>query len=112
MTEIHSYQDNKTTCYANIRMDNGDPVYISIAQTGVVIKKSKVGLFGPKLFVSRDAYHAAKTAEVLDGQFDNNLIPDGYSFSNPVLKALVKACLSCSRIEEFTLLVNEALQTE
>ena len=90
-------------------MNNGDPVWIGIAQTGVVIKKSKVGLFGPKLFVSRDIYHAAKTAEVLDGQFDNNFIPEGYSFSNPVLKALVKACMSCSRIEEFTLLVNEAV---
>ena len=90
-------------------MNNGDPVWIGIAQTGVVIKKFKVGLFGPKLFVSRDTYHAAKTAEVLDGQFDNNFIPEGYSFSNPVLKALVKACLSCSRIEEFTLLVNEAV---
>ena len=109
MTEMHSYQDNKFGCCANIRMNNGDPVWIGIAQTGVVIKKSKVGLFGPKLFVSRDTYHAAKTAEVLDGQFDNNFIPEGYSFSNPVLKALVKACLSCSRIEEFTLLVNEAV---
>jgi len=109
MTEIHSYQDNKLGCYANIRMDNGDPVWISVAQTGVVIKKSKLGLFGPKLFVSRDAYHAAKAAEVLDGQFDDTNIPEGYSFSNPVLKAIVKACLSCSRIEEFTLLVNEAV---
>lgn len=109
MSEIHSYQDGKLTCYANIRMDNGDPVWISVAQTGVVIKKSKVGLFGPKLFVSRDAYHAAKTAEVLDARFDDTVIPEGYSFSDPVLKALVKACLSCSRIEEFTLLVNEAV---
>jgi hypothetical protein len=80
-----------------------------LISSSISSERSSSSLFGPKLFVSRDTYHAAKTAEVLDGQFDNNFIPEGYSFSNPVLKALVKACLSCSRIEEFTLLVNEAV---
>ena len=50
MTEIHSFKDNNSTCYANIRMDNGDPCYVSVAQTGVLVKKSKIGMFGAKLY--------------------------------------------------------------
>lgn len=109
MTKIHSYQDGNYTSYANIRMDNGDPVYISVSPAGVIIKKSIVGLFGAKLFVSRDDYHAVKVAEILDEKIDDKIIPENYSFNNLVLKSFVKACLSCNTIAEFTILINEAV---
>jgi hypothetical protein len=48
VTSLHSYKDSRIGCYANVRMDNGDPCFISVAQTGVLVKKSRVGLFGAK----------------------------------------------------------------
>jgi hypothetical protein len=35
-------------------MDNGDPCWISIANTGVLVKKSKLGLLGEKLYSSEE----------------------------------------------------------
>ena len=50
MTTIHSYKDSKTQLWANIRLDNNDLVFISVAQTGVLIKNSKLGIFGKNSF--------------------------------------------------------------
>ena len=108
MTVLHSYKDNGSQCFANVRMENGDPVWISVAQTGIVVKKSKIGIFGPKLFVSRDVYHAAQTAEALDEQFNDIIFPANCDMQNPVLKAFVNACLHCQSISQVTATLNEA----
>jgi hypothetical protein len=107
MTSLHSYKDSNSQCWANIRMDNGDPIWISIAQTGVIVKKSKIGLFGPKLFVSQDVYHAAQTAKRLDQVYDNHSVISDCDISNPVLKAFVNTCLHCATIEQATIAMNE-----
>ena len=44
MTSIHSYKDTSGQCWANIRMPNGDPVWISVANTGVIVKNSRIGI--------------------------------------------------------------------
>jgi hypothetical protein len=62
MARLHSYADSRTGCYANIRMDNGDPCFISVAQSGVLVKKSRFGFMGAKLY-QQVAYEAARTAK-------------------------------------------------
>lgn len=62
-------------CFANIRTEDGEPIYISIAVSGVVVKKSTTGMFGKKLYVSKSADDAAKTARVLDEAFPNKVVP-------------------------------------
>ena len=111
MTELNHYQDGSGSCYANIRMENGDPVFISIAQSGVIIKKSLFGLFGPKLFVSKDVYEAATTARKLDEMLNDDILPKGFHVNNVVLKSYVKACMKCKTVGEITLLINEAARS-
>ena len=113
MTQLHSFQDNSTGCYANVRMDNDDPVYISVAQTGVVVKKSKIGLFGPKLYDSQTVYDAAMTAKALDEIFPDYVTPDGPGrgggrMANPVLRSFTNAALHCSTTAELTNILNTA----
>ena len=50
MTKLSLYLDGGVKgCWSNIRMDNDDPCWIGIADTGVSIKKSKIGImFGPE----------------------------------------------------------------
>ena len=89
-------------CWANIRMPNGDPVWISVAYTGVKVKKSRIGLLGKVLYEGgrKNPEHFLKTMTNLQKQFPNNLIPLECDISSSVLKTFVNACLHCSSISE------------
>jgi hypothetical protein len=51
MTEFVRFLDaDKKPRWANIRMDYRAPCWVGIAQTGVLVKKSKIGMFATKLY--------------------------------------------------------------
>ena len=50
MGEIVAHTDKKITSWAIIRLDSGEHCHISVARTGVRVKKSKLGLMGKVLF--------------------------------------------------------------
>ncbi len=49
MGKLVIYMDDKTHCWSRVDLENGDPVWIIVAQTGVVVKKSRLGLMGATL---------------------------------------------------------------
>ena len=106
MSRIQSFKDSKENCYSNVRLDNGDPVFISVAQTGVLVKKSKLGFFGPKLYQSLTVYDAARTAQALHGLFPDYIGPDG--MTNPTLRSFTNAILHCSTPAEVVNVLNTA----
>jgi hypothetical protein len=107
MTELIRFlDDDRKGRWANIRMDNGDPCWVSIAQTGILVKKSKFGLLGAKLYEEKNIYKAAKTAQALSEYYPDDLTPD--EMWNPVLKSIVNAILHCSNLAEVTRVLNEA----
>lgn len=55
MGTIEAKRDTATQCWARLRLDSGEKVLISVAQTGVKIFKLKWGglLPGPTLWASR-----------------------------------------------------------
>jgi hypothetical protein len=106
MVKLHSYQDSRTGCYANIRMDNGDPCFISVAQSGVLVKKSRIGLLGAKLY-EKGVYEAAMTGKALAYLLDQMLAPE--EMTNPVLKSFTNAVLHCSTLAEATRILNSAV---
>ena len=108
MTEVHSCKDGATGCYANVRMDNGDPCFISVAQTGILVKKSKSGMFGPILYDNKNAYDAAMAAIALQFLYPKKRTPS--EITNPILNAVLNAVLHCSSIAEVTLVLNEAVK--
>jgi hypothetical protein len=109
MTElIRFFDDDHKGRWANIVMDNGDPCWVSIAQTGVLVKKSKIGLFGAKLYEEKNIYKAAKTAKSLNIQYPDDITPT--EMWNPVLKSIVNAVLHCHNLAEVTRILNEAGQ--
>ena len=98
--------DDRRGRWANIVMDDGDRCWIGIAQTGVLVKKSRVGLFGAKLYEEKNIYQAARTAQALASLYPDELTPSG--MSNPVLTAFVNAVLHCQDLAEVTRVLNEA----
>lgn len=108
MTELVRFlDDDRKGRWANIRMDNGDPCWVGIAQTGILVKKSKVGLFGAKLYEETNIHEAATTAMALRTRFPDDLTPDG--MWNPVLKSFVNAILHCRDLAEVTRVLNEPI---
>lgn len=103
---IRFLDDDRENRRANIRMDNGAPCWIRIAQTGILVKRSKMGLFGATLYRGKDIDRAAEIAKILKRQYSDDLTPD--DMRNPVLKSIVNAVLHCRDLAEVARVLNEA----
>jgi hypothetical protein len=86
-------------CGATIELDNGDVVYISIAQTGVLVRRWDMNggliksllsnLLGPKLYNEGNVYKNAQRARALRLMYSEQASP--LCFKNPVLAAFSNA---------------------
>jgi hypothetical protein len=103
-------------CGATIRLDNGDVVYVSIAQVGVLVRKWNMSgglikrlmsnFFGPKLYDESNVYKNAQTAQALSLQYPNQA-PE-LQFKNPVLGSFSNAVWHCVSAAEVCTVLNEA----
>tara|TARA_R110002049_G_scaffold91473_1_gene227950 strand:- start:2033 stop:2395 length:363 start_codon:yes stop_codon:yes gene_type:complete len=50
MGTLGRYRDTGSMCFANVKLDSGEPCFISVAQEGVIIRRSVTGLFGQIVF--------------------------------------------------------------
>lgn len=107
MTTLHSFKDEAGLCFANVRLDNGTPCFVSVAQTGVLAKKSRLGLLGKKLYRERSHEKVAMTAAALDYLFPDRKIPE--CMSNPVLCAFTNAVLHCPTADDVETMLGEAI---
>lgn len=105
MTNLHSFKDG-LACFANIRMDNKAPVYVSVARTGVLIKQSRLGFLGRKLFASSSPEHAVKTAKTLAQSYPEQKTPS--TMSDPILKTYCNAVLHCRSTDEVAEVLKRA----
>jgi hypothetical protein len=108
MSRLLFFSDSAAAgCGATIRLDSGEPCLVSCAKTGVRVKKSRLGFFGPVLYNEKNTYQAASTAKALSVLFPDNLLPSG--LRNPVLRAFTNAILHCSTSAEVAITLNEAI---
>lgn len=107
LTKLRQFKDDKSGCWASVVLASKEPCWISVAQTGVIVKRSVLGLLGPKLYHESDVYRAAMTAKALAYLLPTRLLPDG--FSNPVLSAFTNAALHTATAAEVSRLLNEAI---
>lgn len=100
--------DGPLGVWARVELENGDPIWISVAQTGVLVKRSKMGLMGAKLFEVSNVYEAARTGMLLDAAISNYETPP--EMTNLVLKAFTQTAMNCSTSAEVAIKLNEALR--
>lgn len=81
-----------------------------MAQTGVIVKKSRMGLMGAKLYSETNVYNAAKTAQALDFQISEYATPS--EMTNPVLRAFTQVALECKSAAQLSVRLNKALEDE
>jgi len=104
-------------CGATIELENGEVVYVSIAQTGVLVRRWDMNggliksllsnFFGTKLYNESSVYQNAQTARALSLMYPEQASPLG--FKNPVLAAFSNAIWHCASAAEVCAVLNEAL---
>lgn len=93
-----------TSSYANLTLNNGDPIFISVAQSGILVKKTKFGLFGAKLYEETNVFKAAMTAKALSVFFRDCMAPA--EIQNPALREFVNGVMICQSAAEVAMLLN------
>lgn len=109
MTEVLRWRDTRNARWARFIMDNGDPCWLSVAQAGVLVKKSRLGILGAKLYEQGNVYGAGQDAARLAETFPD-VAPKG--MTNLVLRAFTSAVLHCHSLAEVTRVLNEKPQSQ
>ncbi|MDO9083376.1 MAG: hypothetical protein Q7U56_08845 [Humidesulfovibrio sp.] len=107
MNSVMRVSDGPTTCFAVMDLMSGDPIYVSIARTGVVVKRSVMGILGAVLYKENEAYKAGMTAKALAYLYPECRLPAG--FTNGALRSFSNAILHCSNAAEVSVVLNEAI---
>jgi len=96
--KIVRVSDGRFTRYAVLETPIGDPIWISIARTGIVVKQSKTGLFGKKIFQGTPDQSAEKTQQLYEA-FGNVQIPN--VVNNLALRIWIQAAICMRDSTEF-----------
>jgi hypothetical protein len=104
-------------CGATIQLDSAEVVFVSIAQTGVlvrlidlrggIIRNLMSNWLGPTLYNEKVVFKNARTAEALSIRFPE--VTPSLCFNNPVLTAFANAIWHCSSAAEVSIVLNDAL---
>ena len=84
--------------WARIIMDDGSPCFIAIGPRSIVMKKSKTGIIGPRVFEVRHLKVVEQITSKLKHQFPQDLTPAG--MTNVFLRPVVNAVLHCETLQE------------
>lgn len=95
MGKLLRFADDSKGCWARVDLQSGEPIWISIARTGVLIKVSRLGLFGAKLFEESDLSKIALICQDLSER-DSRAVPLPGNMTNPVLRLMTSLALQAS----------------
>src|SRR5688572_23174058 len=76
--------------YARVDLESSDPIWISVAQAGVVVKRSRLGFFGRELYNENDL----KTVVAHSCELDKLFLASTEPMADPVLAPFTAAALS------------------
>jgi hypothetical protein len=111
--EILYYADQKhgirRGCGATVRLESGEPCWLSIAQSGVLVKKSRSGLFGAVRYHEKVVYKNSLCGLALAYLYPEKLFPDNVCDLN--LRSFMNAILHCHNASDVTQTLNEAIET-
>lgn len=110
MGTLIRFQDDQRGCFSRVDWESGEPAFISIAQTGVLVKRSRMGLFGMKLYVETDIYDCAAMSRVLDEQVlgAESLLAIPNGLFSPVLQSFTRLAMETKSAAEFCTAIGGA----
>ena len=96
-------------CWSRVDIESGEPVWISIAQNGVLVKRSRLGLFGAKLYEEQDIHKCVDVGRVLNAQIVEYSTPSG--MTNLMLRAFTQVALEAASAADFCARIGKARHT-
>ena len=93
---------------ATVRLPSGEPCFLSIAQSSVLVKKSRFGFLGSVLYREPDPYKSARTAMALAYLYPDDKTPA--DITNPILRSFFNTLLHCENAAEVCVTLNEAVR--
>ena len=112
MGKLIRFQDDQHGCFARVDWENGEPAFISIAQSGVLVKRSRMGFFGTKLYDERSIHDCVAMSRVLDDQVlkEESLISLPNNLTSPILQSFTRLALETGSAAEFCAAIGAARQ--
>jgi hypothetical protein len=105
---IHYFADSPARgCGATVRFETGEPCILSIAQSGIRVKKSRSGLYGAVLYDEKNAFVNTQRIAALAYLFPDKRFPDG--ITSPHLQVFLNALLHCRSAAEACQVLNDAI---
>jgi len=95
-------------CWSQVKTSAGETLWIGIAQTGILVKLSKWGFFGKKLFEETNPVKAGEIARRISAYIEDASIPEG--MTNIVLISLTVNALQCPTANDFAARLRTAQQ--
>jgi hypothetical protein len=110
MGKLIRFQDDDRGCFSRVDFESGEPAFISVAQSGVLVKRSKLGLLGAKLYVASDIHDCAAISRVLDEQVlrSDSLMAVPQGLHSPVLESFTRLALESKSAADFCAAIGEA----
>jgi hypothetical protein len=99
MAKIVKFVDGKFSCWSRIDLDNGDPIWISVSHTGVMVKKSKWGILGENIYKA-NASEANLTAGDLLTVYWDEAIKEEFDIINRMTNPLLSAFTLVAMVSE------------
>lgn len=103
MNKLISYKDTAFQCWSRVNLDNGDPIYIGIASTSIVVRRGRFGLFGKSLYVETNLDRMTKACIALEDAIDIYTIPD---MNSPVLRVFTQATMDSDSADSLSIQLN------
>lgn len=108
MAKLIRFIDNGSTgCWSRIDLESGENCYISVARTGLIIKQSKLGIFGRVVFRVDDVDELAYLAMSLSEVSYDDLTPQ--EMTNPVLKVITNEIMHYGGLSDIPVMFNSHL---
>lgn len=96
-------------CGATIRLETGESCLLSIAQSGVIVRKSRFGIFGAILYDEKTVYKNSLCGIALAYLYPEKRFPD--AVVDPNLRSFLNAILHCHSASEVCATLNEAIES-
>lgn len=97
-TRLLRFFDTGKTCLASLRMADGAPCSIRVTLSGVVVKRSRLGLLGPVLFARSSWAELTPLLGDLAARGLTRRAPAG--MRSPTLRLLTDLALTCGTLDE------------
>ena len=82
LTKLRQFKDDKSGCWASVILASGEPCWISVAGGSVVVKRSRLGLFGAPLYKEGDIYKNTMIVKAIAQIFPARALPAGRTDSD------------------------------